>query len=136
MAISSNAINLPKVQAELAAVAEHYEAALVGNQREILDGMFWSGPETLRYGLADQQYGFAAVAAFRAGLVQQSPPRRVLRCEVATYGEDFGTVNLEFAYTAQAGGGRQSQTWIRSDLPGHGGWRIVAAHVSLFAEKT
>ncbi|MCX9154531.1 nuclear transport factor 2 family protein [Niveibacterium sp. 24ML] len=131
MPISSAQINLPAVRDELKAIAELYEAALVGNNRELLDALFHPGPDTLRYGLADEQYGFDAVVAFRAALAQQSPPRRIVRCEISTYGQDFGTVNLEFRYTDRAGGGRQSQTWVRSDQAAHGGWRIVAAHVSL-----
>ena len=27
--------------------------------------------------------------------------------------------------------GRQSQTWVRTAEPGDGGWRVVAAHVSV-----
>lgn len=131
MPITSAQINLPAVRDELKAIAERYEAALVGNDRALLDALFHPGADTLRYGLADEQYGFDAVVAFRAGLAQQSPPRRIIRCEISTYGLDFGTVNLEFRYLDRPGGGRQSQTWVRSDQPGHGGWRIVAAHVSL-----
>jgi hypothetical protein len=130
MPITRQQINRPGVRSELEEVTRIYEAALVGNERATLDALFHPGPDTLRYGLADEQYGFDAVVAFRASLPQQSPPRRILRCEVSTYGDDFGTVNLEFRYTQQDGGGRQSQTWVRTDLPGHGGWRIVAAHVS------
>jgi len=130
MPISREEINKPAVRAELEAVARIYEAALVGNERTVLDALFNPAPDTLRYGLADEQYGFDAVVAFRASLPLQSPPRRILRCEVSTYGDDLGTVNLEFRYTQQDGGGRQSQTWVRTSLPGHGGWRIVAAHVS------
>jgi len=131
MPIAADQINITAVRDELSAVAQAYELALVGNDRVTLDQFFMPGPHTLRYGLADEQYGYEAVVAFRASLPLQSPPRRIVRCEVSTYGADLGTVNLEFRYTDRAGGGRQSQTWVRSDQAGHGGWRIVAAHVSL-----
>lgn len=134
MPVTSDQINIPAVKDELSAIAERYEAALVGNDRLALDRFFLPGADTLRFGLADEQYGYDAVVAFRASLPLQSPPRRILRCDVSTYGNDWGTVNLEFRYTDRQGGGRQSQTWVRSDLPGHGGWRIVAAHVSLKSE--
>lgn len=136
MPLSLDDINLPGPRNALCAVAEIYEQALVGNDRATLDALFLDAPETLRYGIADEQYGFAAVAAFRAGLAVQSPARRILRCEVVTYGKDFGTVNLEFRYTDRAGGGRQSQTWVRTPATAHGGWRIVAAHVSLIRTET
>ena len=132
MPLSTHEINLPAPQNTLQAVAELYEQALVGNDRETLDALFLNATTTLRYGIADVQYGFESIAAFRAALAVQSPPRQILRCEVNTYGEDFGTVNLEFRYTDRVGGGRQSQTWIRTQ----DGWRIVAAHVSLIGPET
>ncbi|WP_341678591.1 oxalurate catabolism protein HpxZ [Niveibacterium sp. SC-1] len=135
MPIGTTQIDLPQVRDELKSVSDQYEAALVGNDPATLDRMFHRAPQTLRYGLADEQYGFDAVSAFRAALPQQSPPRRIVREAIATYGADLGTVNIEFRYVAQAGGGRQSQTWVRTDEEGFGGWRIVAAHVSLFPEE-
>lgn len=135
MPIPADQINIPAIRNELTAIAERYEVALVGNDRLALDRFFMPGENTLRFGLADEQYGYDAVVAFRASLPLQSPPRRIVRCEVSTYGTDLGTVNLVFRYTDREGGGRQSQTWVRSDRPDHGGWRIVAAHVSLKNES-
>jgi hypothetical protein len=48
---------------------------------------------------------------------------------ITTYGTDFGTTNTEFFRESSPLIGRQSQTWVR--IPG--GWRIVAAHVSMIA---
>lgn len=124
-------INLPDVLAEVQAVFARYEAALVGNQREVLDELFWNSPHTLRYGFSENHYGHADIAAFRASLPQQSPPRELLRTDITTYGRDFATANVEFRREGSPSGsrqiGRQSQTWLRTPE----GWRVVAAHVSL-----
>jgi len=37
-------VNLPNVVAEVAAVFRRYETALVGNDIEVLDALFWDSP--------------------------------------------------------------------------------------------
>jgi len=120
-------INIPEVLAEVQAVFARYEAALVGNDRATLDELFWNSPHTLRYGFSENHYGHADIAAFRASLPVQSPPRELLRTVITTYGRDFATANVEFRREVSLQAGRQSQTWMRTDE----GWRVVAAHVSL-----
>ena len=108
-----------------------YEAALVGNDRAVLDELFWNSAHTLRYGFSENHYGHADIRVFRASLPLQSPLRELLRTVITTYGRDFATANVEFR--RQGAGnqqiGRQSQTWMRTDE----GWRVVAAHVSFIA---
>lgn len=120
-------INIPEVLAEVQAVFARYEAALVGNDRATLDELFWNSPHTLRYGFSENHYGHADIAAFRASLPVQSPPRELLRTVITTYGRDFATTNVEFRREGSGQTGRQSQTWMRTAE----GWRVVAAHVSL-----
>jgi len=120
-------INIPEVLAEVQAVFARYEAALVGNDRATLDELFWNSPHTLRYGFSENHYGHADIAAFRASLPVQSPPRELLRTVITTYGRDFATANVEFRREGSRQTGRQSQTWMRAAE----GWRVVAAHVSL-----
>lgn len=120
-------INIPDVHAEVSAVFARYEEALVGNQREVLDELFWNSPHTLRYGFSENHYGHADIRAFRASLPVQSPPRELLRTVITTYGRDFATANVEFRRSGSREIGRQSQTWLRTTE----GWRVVAAHVSL-----
>ena len=120
-------INIPEVLAEVQAVFARYEAALVGNDRATLDELFWDSPHTLRYGFSENHYGHADIAAFRASLPVQSPPRELLSTVITTYGRDFATENVEFRREGSFQTGRQSQTWMRT----HEGWRVVAAHVSL-----
>ncbi|MGE8669733.1 MAG: oxalurate catabolism protein HpxZ [Achromobacter mucicolens] len=120
-------INLPDVVAEVTAVVERYEAALVSNDVEVLDTLFWNSPHTLRYGAGENLYGYDEIRAFRAQRSPQGLARQVLRTAITTYGRDFATANLEFQRDGSARTGRQSQTWMRTP----DGWRVVAAHVSL-----
>ena len=120
-------INLPDVVAEVTAVVERYEVALVSNDVEVLDALFWNSPHTLRYGAGENLYGYDQIRAFRAQRSPQGLARQVLRTAITTYGRDFATANLEFQREGSARTGRQSQTWMRTPE----GWRVVAAHVSL-----
>jgi len=122
-------INLPDVVAEVTAALERYETALVSNDVQELDTLFWNSPHTLRYGAGENLYGYDAIRAFRAQRSPQGLARRVLRTAVTTYGRDFATANLEFQRDGSERTGRQSQTWMRTPQ----GWRVVAAHVSLMA---
>lgn len=122
-------INLPDVVAEVTVAFARYEAALVGNQVEVLDELFWNSPHTLRYGAAENLYGYDAIRAFRAGRSPQGLARRVLRTAITTYGRDFATTNIEFQRDGSDRIGRQSQAWMRTPQ----GWRVVSAHVSLMS---
>ncbi|WP_208508766.1 oxalurate catabolism protein HpxZ [Variovorax paradoxus] len=121
-------INLPDVLAEVEAVFARYEHALVHNEVEVLDELFWASPTTLRYGATENLYGYEAIQAFRASRPAQGLARALLRVAITTYGRDFATANCEFRREGSERTGRQSQTWMRTDQ----GWRVVAAHVSLF----
>lgn len=123
-------INDPPVLAEVAAAVDAYEAALMANDVEALDGFFRDAPETVRYGVAENLYGFAEIAAFRIGRAGGSPPRSRLRTEITTFGRDFAVANVEFLREGAKRPGRQSQAWVRTE----NGWKIVSAHVSLLQE--
>lgn len=122
-------INLPDVVAEVTTAFERYETALVTNDVEELDTLFWNSPHTLRYGASENLYGYDAIREFRAGRSPQGLDRRVLRTAITTYGNDFATTNIEFQREGSDRIGRQSQTWMRTPA----GWRVVSAHVSLMA---
>jgi len=122
-------INLPDVLAEVTAVFAEYEHALVHNEVEVLDALFWNSPHTLRYGAGENLYGFAEIQAFRKARPAQGLARTVLKTAITTYGRDFATTNIEFQREGSAKIGRQSQTWLR--LPE--GWKVVSAHVSLMS---
>lgn len=120
-------INEPDVLAEVTAVFERYEAALVGNDVAVLDELFWNSPHTLRYGATENLYGYDAIRAFRAGRPSAGLARTLGKTVITTYGRDFATANTEFFRTGSDRTGRQSQTWMRTA----DGWRVVSAHVSL-----
>jgi hypothetical protein len=120
-------INLPNIVAEIEAVFAQYEDALVNNKVDVLDALFWNSPHTLRYGVGENLYGYDAIAAFRAGRSSANLQRGILRTVITTYGHDFATTNIEFQRDGSDRIGRQSQTWMRTEL----GWKVVSAHVSL-----
>lgn len=122
-------INLPHVLAEMEVAFARYEDALVNNKVDVLDELFWNSPRTLRYGIAENLYGFEAIQAFRASRPSQGLQRTCMNTVITTYGEDFATANTEFQRDGVARSGRQSQTWMRTPE----GWRVVAAHVSLIS---
>ncbi|MEI7968436.1 MAG: oxalurate catabolism protein HpxZ [Betaproteobacteria bacterium] len=119
-------VNLPHVVAEVTALFERYEKALVGNDVATLDELFWKDPRTLRYGISENLHGYAEIAAYRATRSPAGLARTLARTVITTYGNDFATANTEFHRPPIERIGRQSQTWVR--MPE--GWRIVSAHVS------
>ncbi len=121
-------INLPEIVAEVAAAFARYEAALTSNDVATLNALFWDSPHTIRYGIGENLYGAAEIAAFRGGRSPNGLARTLQRTVITTYGRDHATASTLFTRDAMPGRiGRQMQTWVR--LPS--GWRVVAAHVSL-----
>lgn len=122
--------NRPEVVAEVTALFERYEQALIDKDVDVLDATFWDSPHTIRYALRDNGYGFDAIHASRVGAAKMpggSKEARI-RLEILTLGTDFATVHLEYKARGRDGIGRQSQTWVRFPEVG---WKVVAAHVSL-----
>lgn len=120
-------IDDPAVLAEVEAAFRRYEAALVGNDVAVLDELFHPAATTVRYGLAENLYGYDEIAAFRAARPSAGLERRLERTVITAYGEDFAIASTLYRRPTMPGKiGRQMQTWVR--MPA--GWRIVAAHVS------
>jgi len=122
-------INLPDVVAEVTAVFERYEAALVANRVEELIELFWDDPRTVRLGIDEELYGFDEIARYRRTQAIATPPRSLRNTVVTTFGADVATVDTEFLPDGSDTIGRQSQTWIRTA----DGWRVANAHVSWHA---
>ncbi len=119
------AVNLPEVHAEVATAFSRYEEALNANDVAVLNELFRDAPYTLRFGIGEELYGHAQIAAFRSA--RTPPVRRSIRNTViTTFGRDFATASTEFLRPGQPSLGRQQQSWVRFPE----GWRIVAAHVS------
>lgn len=120
-------INDSNVLAEVTAVFERYEKALVSNDVAVLDELFWNDPHTIRYGVTENLYGYSEIKSFRAGRSPLNLARKLERTQITTYGNDFATANTLFIRDGGTKIGRQSQTWMRTPA----GWKVVAAHVSL-----
>jgi hypothetical protein len=125
-------IDLPDVLAEVSAQFARYEQALVANDVAVLDELFRKDSRTLRYGIAENLYGYGEIAAFRAARSPAGLMRKTTRTIITSYGRDTAVASTLFYRDAWSGSkvGRQMQTWIRFPE----GWRIVAAHVSIIDE--
>ena len=124
-------IDIPAVKAEVEAAFAGYEKALVENDVAALDRFFLNSPTTIRYGVGENLYGYAEIAAFRAGRSPAGLARTLERTIITTYGRDCAVASTLFRRAnAQGKVGRQMQTWLRTSE----GWRIVAAHVSIIDE--
>jgi Protein of unknown function (DUF3225) len=124
-------IDLPDVVAEVSAQFARYEQALVSNDTKVLGELFRNDPRTLRYGIAENLYGYGEISAFRAARSPVGLMRKTARTVITAYGRDNAVASTLF-YRESAPGkvGRQMQTWVRFPE----GWRIVAAHVSIIDE--
>jgi hypothetical protein len=124
-------IDLPDVLAEVTAQFARYEKALVSNDVAVLDELFRGDSRTLRYGIAENLYGYDAIMAFRSARSPVGLMRRTDKTVITSYGRDTAVASTLF-YRDNAPGkiGRQMQTWVRFPE----GWRIVAAHVSIIDE--
>ena len=120
-------INRPDVLAEVTAVFQRYEHALVNNQVDVLDELFWASRFTVRFGVGENLYGIEAIRAFRNARPAAGLARTLQNTTITSFGADLATAMTEFRREGSERTGRQSQTWVR--LPE--GWRVVAAHVSL-----
>ena len=124
--------NIPEVVAEVHALFERYEQALIAKNVDVLDATFWDSPHTIRYAMHENGYGFKAIHAHRVARAPgPSIKEKRIRLEILTLGRDIATVNLEFKVRGRDLIGRQSQTLVRfPDL----GWKVIAAHVSTMNE--
>jgi hypothetical protein len=121
-------IDLPDVLAEVREAFDHYEKALVTNDVATLDATFRNDPRTIRYGTAENLYGYAEIEAFRAARSPAGLMRTTSKTVITTYGRDFAVASTLFHRDAMHGKvGRQMQTWVRFK----DGWQVVAAHVSI-----
>jgi hypothetical protein len=121
-------INLPAVMAEVQAAFASYEKALMANNVDALQALFWDSPHTIRYGTGENLYGYTEIGAFRAARSPVGLARTTSRTVITTFGQDFATASTLFhRETAPGKVGRQMQTWARTP----DGWRVVAAHVSV-----
>jgi len=121
-------INIPDVLAEVTAAFARYEKALVTNDTLVLDELFRTADETVRFGIAENLFGIEEIRKFRNNRPAINLARTVARTSITTYGRDFATTAITFYRDSVPGKvGRQMQSWARFPE----GWRVVAAHVSV-----
>jgi Protein of unknown function (DUF3225) len=121
-------LDLPEVVAEVKAAFERYEKALVSNDVATLDALFHDDARTIRYGAAENLYGYGEIMAFRAARSPTGLARTLAKTVITAYGRDFAVAStLYYRPTMPGKIGRQMQTWARFAE----GWRVVAAHVSV-----
>jgi hypothetical protein len=125
-------INRPEVVEEVTTALALYERALDANDTEALEQIFWNSDLVLRFGARECLIGIDDIRRFRSVRSKSGPARKTLKSVVTTFGRDTATVSMLFERENEGNRiGRWTQTWVR--LPG--GWRIVAAHVSLIARE-
>jgi hypothetical protein len=125
-------IDLPEVVAEVRAAFDRYERALTTNDLDALNTIFRDAPQTIRYGIGENLYGYGEIKAFRGARAPIGLMRSTSQTVITTYGRDFAVASTLFRRETVPGKvGRQQQTWVR--FPD--GWHVVAAHVSLIDDK-
>jgi hypothetical protein len=125
-AASAGTVDLGKIAAEVRAIFDEYEAALVRHDNEVLSNFFWDSPHTIRYGVREHSHGIDSIRAFRADTTPVHPQRRLRETVVVAFSADSASACTQFLAPDTTLIGRQTQTWIRFPE----GWKIVAAHVS------
>ncbi|WP_349368750.1 oxalurate catabolism protein HpxZ [Salinarimonas sp.] len=121
-------IDIPEVKEEVEAVFAAYEAALVGNDVETLDRLFWDDARTIRYGGGENLHGIEEIRAFRRARSPAGLARSLAMTRITTFGRDMAVAATLFHRDSAPGKvGRQMQTWLRTP----DGWKVVAAHVSV-----
>jgi len=123
---SKMVINDPSVVREIEAEFAGYDRALASNDVAALNGFFFDSPFTIRYGNAENLYGYSEIQAYRGTVVGSGVGPKRERTVITTYGSDFATVSTLSRRPQSGKIGRTMQTWVRFPQ----GWRVVAAHVS------
>ena len=118
-------LNDPGIVNEIEAQFAGYDEALRSNDVAALNRYFFDSPTTVRFGNAENLYGYGEISAYRARAVPPIDAQRD-RTVITTYGNDFATVATLSRRANSAKLGRTMQSWVRF----REGWRIVAAHVS------
>ena len=106
----------------------------MSNDVATLDALFHDDARTIRYGGAENLYGYDEIKAFRAARSPAGLARTLSKTVITHLWPRLrGRVDAVSPRRSTPGKvGRQMQTWVRFAE----GWRIVAAHVSAIDEPT
>ena len=83
-------IDLPEVVAEVRAAFDAYEKALITNDLAVLNSTFRDAPQTIRYGIGENLYGYDQIKAFRGARSPVGLMRTTSQTVITTYGRDYG----------------------------------------------
>jgi hypothetical protein len=103
-------INDPEIVAELQALYQQYEKALVTNDTETLTGMFWASPQAMRFGIAENLYGIDEIDAFRRGLATANLAVSRWNSSAMWAGKSYGAGRARFGCVCQ----RAGELWQRT----------------------
>ena len=103
-----------------------YEHALRTGDVTAMDSWFADDARTVRFGVAEEQWGAEDIRRWRSTAPQVPGGRQLAETTVEVWADNLAVVTTRFRYPGSALIGRQSQTWLLTDA----GWRIIHAHVS------
>ena len=86
-------IDLPEVVAEVKAAYDRYNEAINSGNIAVLNATFHNDPRTIRYGQAENLYGYKEIEGFRAAARPLDPPRTLSKTVITTYGHDFAVAS-------------------------------------------
>ena len=96
--------NLPEVVAEVGALFERYEQALIDKSVDVLDATFWNSPHAIRLANHEHGYGFDRIHAHRVARVPgPGTKEKRLRLDIVTVGRDVATVTLVYKVRVLSG---------------------------------
>lgn len=90
--INLDNVDRPAILAEVTAAFYQYEEALVSNNIEALDALFWHDPRTVRLGAGENLYGIEAIRAFRAARPAAGLARDLRHTTITTFWCGYGGV--------------------------------------------
>jgi len=88
-------INNTKILSEVTMQFHLYQQALIDNDVDVLNKLFWDKSLTVRYGISDNQYGHADISEYRKMLNKPMIKQYIQRCIITTYGSDSATTNID-----------------------------------------
>ncbi|KMJ03998.1 hypothetical protein SN04_04716 [Serratia marcescens] len=89
-------IDRPAVLAEVNAAFYRYEQALISNDIDVLDELFWHDARTVRYGATESLYGIDEIRDFRQRRPANGLERLLENTQITTFGEDMAVASTEF----------------------------------------
>jgi hypothetical protein len=77
-------IDLPEVVAEVKVAYDRHNEAINSGNIAVLNGTFRNDPRTIRYGQAENLYGYKEIERFRAAARPLEPPRTLSKTVITT----------------------------------------------------